>query len=311
MLTIFTVPKPFIGHIGVIQRNAILSWLRLHPDAEIFVFGDEAGTAEATRELRVRHIPEIAKNEHGTPLVNDLFTKAQQLARHDLICFVNCDIILTSDFLRAVQHVMRSRQLFLLVGECWNLDVESALCFDVPRWETELQSRIAREAKRRGHWAIDYFAFPRGLYRDMPPFAVGRAGFDNWLIWKARDLGGAVIDATAVTKVVHQNHNYAHIAGGQQTAYHGAEAQTNLELAGGRKHFYSIGEATYYLTPSGIRRSITGFLCFAHIWNEHLERPLHRLNWQVLELTRPLRHGLGLHIVNYRKIKSWLGGRLG
>ena len=27
MLTIFTIPKPFIGHIGVIQRNAIMSWL--------------------------------------------------------------------------------------------------------------------------------------------------------------------------------------------------------------------------------------------------------------------------------------------
>src|SRR6266511_182539 len=291
MLTIFTVPKPFIGHIGVIQRNAIASWLRLHPDAEIFVFGDEAGTAQATRELRVRHIPEIAENEHGTPLVNDLFTKAQQSARHDLICFVNCDIILASDFLRAVQYIKRCRDRFLVVGE--------------------LAASGAREGKRRGYWAIDYFAFPRGLYREIPSFAVGRAGFDNWLIWKARDLCGAVIDATAVTKVVHQNHNYAHIAGGQQTAYHGAEAQINLELAGGRKHFYSIGEATHYLTPRGIRRSITGLLCFAHIWNEHLERRVHRLNWQVLELTRPLRHGLGLHMVNYRKIKSWLGERLG
>ncbi len=283
MLTIFTVPKPFIGHIGVIQRNAIASWRRLHPDAEIFVFGNEAGTAEATRKLRVRHIPEIAKNEHGTPLVNDLFTKAQQSARHDLICFVNCDIILASDFLRAVQYIKRCRDRFLVVGECWNLDVKHALSFDSAGWEGELAASVAREGKRRGYWAIDYFAFPRGLYREIPSFAVGRAGFDNWLIWKARDLCGAVIDATAVTKVVHQNHNYAHIAGGQQTAYHGAEAQINLELAGGRKH----------------------------IWNEHLERRVHRLNWQVLELTRPLRHGLGLHMVNYRKIKSWLGERLG
>ena len=31
MLTIFTIPKPFVGHIGVIQRNAIISWLNLSP----------------------------------------------------------------------------------------------------------------------------------------------------------------------------------------------------------------------------------------------------------------------------------------
>ena len=26
MLTIFTTPKPFRGHIGIIQRNALKSW---------------------------------------------------------------------------------------------------------------------------------------------------------------------------------------------------------------------------------------------------------------------------------------------
>ena len=41
MLTIFSTPKPFRGHIGVIQRNAIESWKRIHPDVEIILFGDE------------------------------------------------------------------------------------------------------------------------------------------------------------------------------------------------------------------------------------------------------------------------------
>jgi hypothetical protein len=31
-LTIFAVPKPFEGHIGMIQRNAIRSWKGLRPD---------------------------------------------------------------------------------------------------------------------------------------------------------------------------------------------------------------------------------------------------------------------------------------
>jgi hypothetical protein len=35
VLTIFTIRKPFAGHIGVIQRNAIASWLRCELRAAI------------------------------------------------------------------------------------------------------------------------------------------------------------------------------------------------------------------------------------------------------------------------------------
>ena len=41
MITIFSTPKPFRGHIGVIQRNALKSWTLLHPDVEMILFGDE------------------------------------------------------------------------------------------------------------------------------------------------------------------------------------------------------------------------------------------------------------------------------
>ena len=49
MITFFSTPKPFRGHIGVIQRNAIQSWRLTHPDAEVILFGDEAGAAEVAR----------------------------------------------------------------------------------------------------------------------------------------------------------------------------------------------------------------------------------------------------------------------
>jgi hypothetical protein len=42
MLTLFTTAKPFEGHSGVIQRNALKSWKLLHPDIEIILFGDDA-----------------------------------------------------------------------------------------------------------------------------------------------------------------------------------------------------------------------------------------------------------------------------
>jgi hypothetical protein len=43
MITFFTTPKPFCGHIGVIQRNAIESWKRIRPSVEVIPFGDEEG----------------------------------------------------------------------------------------------------------------------------------------------------------------------------------------------------------------------------------------------------------------------------
>ena len=76
MLTIFCVPRPFEGHFGVIQRNAIASWKVLRPTPEIILFGDEAGIDRAATDLEVRHVPAVAKNEFGTPLLSDVMAQA-------------------------------------------------------------------------------------------------------------------------------------------------------------------------------------------------------------------------------------------
>ena len=95
MLTIFSTPKPFRGHIGTIQRNAIQSWKRLHPDVEVILFGDDEGAAEAAREFGLRHVPDVPRNEFGTKLLRGFFEPAQRMAQYDRLCYVNCDIILT------------------------------------------------------------------------------------------------------------------------------------------------------------------------------------------------------------------------
>ena len=51
MLTLFTIPKAFEGHSGVIQRNAIKSWTLLQPQCEIILMGDDEGTGEAAAEM--------------------------------------------------------------------------------------------------------------------------------------------------------------------------------------------------------------------------------------------------------------------
>ncbi|MEI6516720.1 MAG: hypothetical protein WCO77_12150, partial [bacterium] len=67
--------------------------------------------------------------------------------------------------------------------------------------------------------------------------------------------GIPVIDATDVVTVVHQNHDYGHLAGGKRTVEVGAEASRNLELGGGYRHLFTIQDADWRMTPRGIVRN--------------------------------------------------------
>lgn len=73
MLTPFSIPKPFRGHIGIIQTNAIQSWTLLRPSCEIILFGNEEGTGYIADRFRILHVPEVESNEYGTPLLNSMF----------------------------------------------------------------------------------------------------------------------------------------------------------------------------------------------------------------------------------------------
>lgn len=111
---------------------------------------------------------------------------------------------------------------------------------------------LAREHGRlRGYAALDYFVFPRGLFDPVPPFLIGRAGLDNWLVWRACASGHPVVDATRSVVAIHQSHDYSHTRGGRAGAYSGAEALRNRQLAGGKEHLYSLHDATHRLRPLG------------------------------------------------------------
>jgi len=309
MLTLFAMPKPFRGHIAVIQCNAIGSWARLHPSCEIVLFGDEDGTRKVAKEFGIRHVPEIARNEFGTPLVSDLFERAQRLATHELLCYVNNDIILMDGFKRAVDRVSHWRESFLMAGQSWNMEISERVDFDQPEWEKRFTDLVRQKGKSRGPSYIDYFVFPRGFYNQLPPFALGRAGFDNWLIWKARAQKAAVVDASRVVIAVHQDHEYSHVPYGRKWSYRGPEARRNLELAGGTKHYYRIHDATHRLTQTGINHHLGGYFRLKHCWEKakvHRGTFWRRVVWWLVELTHPIRHPLGLHMTNFKRIKAYL-----
>ena len=292
MITFFTTPKPFRGHIGIIQRNAIESWKRIHPEAEVILFGDEEGAAEAARELGIRHVPGVQRNEHGTKYLSPIFDAAQDLAHHACLCYINCDIILLSDFRAAAERVIGLGGRFLMAGQRWDTDITAPVDFYAADWEARVR-RLALEAnhQRPPQW-IDYFAFSRGLYyKNTPPFVIGRPGWDNWLVWHARDSGARVVDATAVVQAVHQNHDYSYHPDGAAGVWQGEEAQQNYALLEGGRCFATMENATHRLTPKGLRPNY-------HHWAVVTRRRVTRLRnaawFGLLGLTRPLRRRLGL-----------------
>lgn len=286
MLTIFACPKPFTNpHIALIQRNAITSWTLLRPKPEIILFGDEPGTSEICQELGLRYVPEIARSEFGTPLVSDIFEKAQQLATYDILCYVNADIILMSDFIWAIEQVKQWRKQFLIVGQRYDVDIREFWNFSRYDWENQLRMLAIQSGKQQAPGAVDYFVFPKGLFMDIPPFAIGRFTWDSWLVWRAISTKSAVVDVTPCVLVVHQNHDYSHAVGDEVWVRKGEEAQRNLELSGGWTHHYSTANANFILTHTGIRKALGGHYLVARldVWKRRL------IDW-----TRPLRHVIGL-----------------
>ena len=252
MLTLFSIPKPFAGRIAAIQRNAIESWTRLHPDCEVILCGDDDGVKEAAAKFRTRHIPDVARNEFGTPLLDSVFEKVEREASHLLLCYVNADIILRKDFLAAVQSIPFGE--FLMVGQRWDVDLKEAIDFSADGSQGCLEQLRTRQGVLHPPTGIDYFVFRRGTVGKLPPFAVGRPGWDNWFIYRARSLGLPVVDATQVAMVVHQNHGFDHVHQSVDGTVEGPEAQRNRELIGGWEYFFTIRDATHALTSRGVGR---------------------------------------------------------
>ena len=252
MLTIFAIPKPFRGKIATIQRNAIISWTKLSPRPKIILFGRDEGVAEIAKELNLLHVGEIACNHQGTPLVSDAFSIAQNLSTEGLLTYINSDIILTSDFMDALGKIHLPK--FLMSGQRCNLDLNQTIDFEHPHWERNLLSLSNKSGQLEGVQGMDYFVFPRQLYQNLPPFAVGRAGWDNWMVYQALKLGVPLIDSTSSITAIHQNHDYNHHPQGKEGAYRGKEAQMNKELMGGEDYtYFRLDLANWLMTPEGLQ----------------------------------------------------------
>lgn len=282
MITIFTTTKPFIGKNLTIQINALKSWKLLKPECDIIVFGDSQGTNSVAHNLNLIHIPHILCNESGTPLLNDLFYQAKSLSNYDVLCYVNADIILMSDFIEAINPIIKKEKHFMIVGQRWDVDIDDPLEFS-QFWEKNIKRMVTDNGKLHSRTGIDYFVFNKKLFdNNIPPFAIGRTAWDNWLLFAAKKSGAKLIDASSSIMCIHQNHDWSHIEGGKNEAWEGTEAKLNQKMAAGKMLF--LNDANYFLTPQGLKRNIVKRIFVKFLNQKLIKRLLNIVNIRIKKI---------------------------
>jgi hypothetical protein len=241
MITFFTSPRPFKGQFDKLQRMAIQSWLGAVPGCQIILMGDAPGAGQVAQELGITRCLDVAVNEQTTPLVNSLFTLGERYATHGWLCEISTDITMDIDIVDACLTLAKLDNPFV-VGQRWDIDVDAK----------------PSSAVLHPPCGIDYFLYRRGTLpvADIPPFAVGKTAYDNWLVWAAQERWGmSVIDATEAITAIHVNHPYPEY-GNKVAMFESAERAENLRLsaASGCRRLYGIDDAPWVLTHGQVKK---------------------------------------------------------
>lgn len=247
MITFFTIPKPHVGKTRILQENALNSWLAVDPSSEIIVFGDEKGIEELASKERVQWFPEVQRTKYGTPILSDVFARALQVASHEMIAYVNADIIFFRQLLR-VLSILPPRP-YMLVGTRFNNDIERCIDFDDESAKLEFISKLCFADHNRLSGS-DYFIWNiANRFNALPDFSVGRPCWDNWMYMNALREDWMLIDCSQAICCIHQNHDYNHVPGKEvgSQPWRGPEGYRNQYLY--LKDFFDNSASAQRLYP--------------------------------------------------------------
>jgi len=252
MITIFTIPKPFTDpHISMIQKNAIRSWLALKDDNQIVLVGNDKGVKEFANELNVEHIPNVKTNKFNTPLLDSAFALIKEKTQNDIIVYVNADIVFLNDFVEALKHVPSYE--FLAVGRRVDLDITELIDFKGSSYEDYLTKKARKYGTLHSPSGVDYFVFRKKSFENIPSFAVGRIGWDIWMVSEVRERKIPLIDMTDSVLAIHQNHDYPDMNKGTERKSN-PEAVSNLSHIKDRPYIFNIADSTWKITKNGLSK---------------------------------------------------------
>lgn len=236
MIVFFTHTRPFEGEFDALQRMAIESWYGAVPECKVILFGHTAIDPDV-------FVPVLTTNEHGTSRVDTMIAKAQEVAAKlwpgiSLLCMISSDIVLGAEFPLALEALAGIERPFV-IGQRWDI-APGAMHEDVVLHPPA---------------AVDYFIFRPGALGEIPPFAVGRTAYDNWLVWAAIEQWNLqVIDATEDITAIHVNHDHPEY-GDKATMLASEERQENIRLAKatGMPRWYGVDDAPWVMCSGRIQ----------------------------------------------------------
>jgi len=228
--TMFTIPRTWEEPFKTRQLNAVGSWMQFDIMPQGIFMCDDQGTKQAADRFGFQYAPDVARNSYGTPLIGDVFARAQAMARTQIVSYCNTDIILFGSFVVALERCMKRFDNFLMIGRRFDVNLTESVNFGNPRWEHDLFHLVKSKGKEHSRGALDYFAFRVGAYPKVPPFAVGRSAWDNWLVLDAVKRGIDVVDASAVITPIHQDMPTKKRAPTKNGKVRNPEKQVNWEI---------------------------------------------------------------------------------
>lgn len=252
-ITFLFSPKPFIGQDAINQNNAIASWKRVAPEAQLICYGTGEGIEEACNRWSAIWISNAPVTTTGAPRFDWIVSHAAQHAKGDLQIFINADIFLLPGFTQAIKNI--NLEQFLGVSDRFNLKEQILTEEPLDDCKNRLAKLVhTKECSFNGGGGSDFFIFKRGLWTGLPPIAVGRACYDNSLMAFCLQKNIPLVDMTNAVACLHAPHGYDHVKGGKNEAYKGIDVKRNETLLQGAPRPV-LCDASYLLTPEGLIRN--------------------------------------------------------
>lgn len=185
-------------------------------------------------DVTFKVIANAKTNEHGVPILGDMYTKMFHTCPDaQTYTYVNGDIMGTSDFVETLEAVQPIGD-FLMVGKRTNVPWSEN--HDAKHTNFNFDSHFRRGALFRSD-AQDYFTVTKNAidWKTIPPFVVGRPGYDNWLVDHIyHNSKVALIDATKTISVIHQTDAEGNVAQGGKMVKSSSDREYNRLIGKGQ-----------------------------------------------------------------------------
>ena len=220
VLLLFTTFK-ITSERFAINNRTLYNWARLQPSVQPVLFTETATDSDLTSRATslgwaVHVAPQLRS---GYPVVSAMFKYCEKIAQKStqFIGYANSDILFSGDltvtlkFVADVQSDLstseRETATFVIGKRSTLTPAEYVKHSDDRAGSQEFTATLnSTSIPRDSRLSIDYFIVSKDTFpwRDVPPFVVGKPGYDNWLVAMAVEWRLRVIDVTQTVPAIHQ-----------------------------------------------------------------------------------------------------------